>query len=85
MFGGFDGDFYNDMHILNVQKNSNSFIKVSESTIDQDYLKMLDNEEYSDMDFVLNTKPYKSKVNVNKSLMLFRTVERELEFQTDTA
>lgn len=80
MFGGFDGDFYNDMHILNVMKNSNCSIKVSESTIESDYLKMLDNPECSDIEFLLNTKPYKAKVYMNKSLMLFRTVERELEF-----
>jgi N-acetylneuraminic acid mutarotase len=42
MFGGFDGNFYNDLNIIDMSNANKSQVMVSPSTIISDYKKMID-------------------------------------------
>ena len=53
MFGGFDGSFYNDLHILHTNKLSKESIRVSASTIHNDLAGAVNQSELSDIEFVL--------------------------------
>ena len=42
MFGGFDGNFFNDLNIVDLNQTTKSQVIVSQTSITQDYLKMVD-------------------------------------------
>lgn len=51
MFGGFDGNFYNDMHILHLADIENKEIVIEPSTLSEDYCSMIGSEEDYDIIF----------------------------------
>jgi hypothetical protein len=51
MFGGFDGSFFNDMHILDLLKPQKQVINLTDSTIDKDYFSLINNLETADIIF----------------------------------
>lgn len=57
MFGGFDGNFYNDLHILHTNKPIKESVKVSQSTLHQDLASVVNMPELSDVEFVLSKSP----------------------------
>lgn len=56
MFGGFDGNFYNDLNILHTNKTFKETIKVSDSTLHRDLSNVVNAPELSDIEFVLNNQ-----------------------------
>ena len=54
MFGGFDGEFYNDMHILHLKEAPKMRGFNSSSTINSDYSKLVDSQDHSNIQFVLD-------------------------------
>lgn len=78
MFGGFDGSFYNDLHILDFQTIKKKIIKLSESTMLEDYHQLINKKESYDIKFILDN-PQKQEVFAHKALVLFRTIEREVK------
>jgi len=78
MFGGFDGNFYNDLNILDLTKPHKQIIQIQPSSIDKDYFNLVNNQEHADIVFVLDDGLH-SKVYAHKSLVLFRTIEIELQ------
>jgi hypothetical protein len=90
MFGGFDGTFYNDLHILHMNKTSKESILVGPSTLMTDLASVVDDAEVSNIEFVLNScnQANDQVIYANKSLVLYRLVERELrttEFNSGNA
>jgi hypothetical protein len=83
-FGGFDGAFYNDLHILHTNKTLKENITVSRSSMHQDFAEVVNVPELSDIEFLLQTSnPLEGFTNsavvyANKSLVLYRLIEREL-------
>jgi hypothetical protein len=76
MFGGFDGQFYDDLNLLNLKPDANQVV-ILPSTKDIDLISLVN----SSTDFnvtvkILGPNSYKT-MNVCKSLLLFRTIERE--------
>ena len=49
MFGGFDGEFYNDMHILHLKEAPKMRGFNSTSTINSDYSKLVDSQDHSNL------------------------------------
>jgi hypothetical protein len=41
MFGGFDGNFYNDLNILDFSRPNKQIINIQPSTIDMEYLSLV--------------------------------------------
>ena len=81
MFGGFDGEFYNDMHILHLKEAPKMRGFTSTSTINSDYAKLVDSLDHSNISFVLDPEMpngCEQIVYANKSLVLFRLFEREV-------
>jgi hypothetical protein len=84
MFGGFDGTFYNDLHILHTNKTLKESVRISKSTLHANLAEAVDCSEFSDIEFVL--KPAsdffevaaRTQIFANKSLVLYRLIEREL-------
>lgn len=46
MFGGFDGDFYNDLNVLHLNKHLKDTIQVSKSTLCEDYASLVHRKEF---------------------------------------
>ena len=91
MFGGFDGEFFNDMHLLhmNGQKNASSSSSTRQgSTLLDDYVQLVDKKEHSNIVFLLDPiveGGQQQAVHANKSLVLFRLFEREIrEYGSDS-
>jgi len=87
MFGGFDGEFYNDLHILNMHGDDKSYkgvknIPVGPSTKERDYLSLLNNQESYDIVFRLSDGSQSIDVFANKALVLFRSIEIEVPIST---
>jgi hypothetical protein len=60
MFGGFDGEFYNDLHILHLKQAEKTQITVSPSTLYHDYAALVDVKTFrhsADITFVLDGAP----------------------------
>ncbi len=70
MFGGFDGNFFNDMSILNLKKENNA-IMIPRSTVNEDYFTLVNNQEGSDINFRLND-PSRTLIFGHRALILFR-------------
>ena len=54
VFGGFDGAFFNDMYLLDLNKELKQTIKIQPSTIDQDYMSLVNDLNSSDITFTLD-------------------------------
>ena len=78
MFGGFDGEFYNDLNVLDLQPNFKKCV-VSESTKDQDLNRLINNYEASDFKFVIEGAEanQSSVVHANKGLVLYNLCTKE--------
>ena len=78
MFGGFDGEFYNDLNVLNLQPNFKKSI-VSESTKDLDFNRLVNSYEASDFKFVIESNlPNKSAtIYGNRGLVLYNLCTKE--------
>ena len=81
MFGGFDGNFYNDLNILDFQAPKKQIINIQPSSINADYRSLVNQRESADIVFVLDT-PTQSKIYAHKALILFRLVQREFAMET---
>lgn len=49
MFGGFDGDFFNDLHAIHLNDQRKSCIKVEKSKMDRDFTSLINNASKSDL------------------------------------
>jgi len=67
VFGGFDGQFFNDWHCLNVHPFS---IPLTPSIYSQKLSELVNNKMYSDLIFYIGKE--KEPIHVNKSLLLYR-------------
>ena len=71
MFGGFDGNFFDDLHILDMQTKDKSSISVPRSTLAEDYLTLVNSAESADIIFELNDSN-KTQIYGHRALILFR-------------
>ena len=55
MFGGFDGEFFNDLNVMDLHRNSRGIenTNIDPSTINSDYLSLLGNPNEHDFAFKL--------------------------------
>ena len=81
MFGGFDGSFFNDMHLLDFQKSNKQTITISPSSLERDYLSLVNNPQNADIVFSLENNQL---VYGHKSLILFRSMDREIRQDLNT-
>ncbi len=77
VFGGFDGQFYNDLHIVDFLHAKKQMIKPEQSTLVSDYQHLVDHQETSDITFILGDT-CRSRIASHKSLLLYRSVIKEL-------
>jgi hypothetical protein len=54
LFGGFDGNFFNDLQILDFQSGKKQVVKIQQTTINHDYKSLINQEENSDLTFILD-------------------------------
>ena len=89
MFGGFDGEFYNDLYALNLNEIQKNSTKVSDSTIDQDMVKLINNPELNDLKIIVTKESsslncfstmIQQEFYVCKALVLQRVFEREIQY-----
>ena len=88
MFGGFDGEFFNDFHMLHFGQQHTDSLMTSKvknaATIGgllEDYAKLVNSKEHSNLKFLIDgTTPGAPAqvIHANKSLVLFRLFEREV-------
>ncbi|CDW71485.1 kelch repeat [Stylonychia lemnae] len=78
MFGGFDGSFFDDLHILDLQSASKQIIHIQTSSINFDYLKLVGSDQNTDITFILDN-PQEQKVPAHKALVLFRLIKNEFQ------
>lgn len=52
MFGGFDGEFFNDMHLLHFEPEN--FSQQGPTCLLEDYAKLVDSKEHSNIKFQLD-------------------------------
>jgi N-acetylneuraminic acid mutarotase len=76
MFGGFDGNFFNDVNILSLKKENNT-VAIPKSTVSEDYFSLVNNPEGSDISFKLND-PSRTSIYGHRALILFRLLQREI-------
>lgn len=76
MFGGFDGEFYNDLNVLSLQQDVKSTM-VSASTRDSDYLSLVNSEADHDIVFTIENENKSAVVYAHRCLILFRLFETE--------
>lgn len=82
MFGGFDGRFYDDLHVLDFQTHRKINIQIQNSSITQDYCSLVGSQENADIVFCLNPGQHwnhQVEVHAHKGLILFRLVHREIQ------
>lgn len=78
MFGGFDGDFYNDLNLLDLDGDSKGTIPIKKSTITKKFCKLVNNPQNFDVTFILGFLREQVKIVAFKSLLLYRTLNLEL-------
>ena len=77
MFGGFDGEFYNDLNVMDMSKATSLQEKETE------FFSLVDSQENHDLTFRLHgdgenfSKVYQD-IHAIKSLVLFRSVHKEV-------
>ena len=54
MFGGFDGRFYDDLHVLDFQTHRKQNISIQQSSLIKDYCGLIENQDTHDIIFCLN-------------------------------
>ena len=99
MFGGFDGEFYDDLNVMDLHYNSRGIENtyISPSTINADYLSLLNNpneydfifelEYQTESEFAPESQIYcgdtarTEQIYACKSMMLYRLIEKELPIQ----
>ena len=57
MFGGFDGEFFNDMHLLNFSQEHQVIRgsqQESNSSLLEDYAKLVDSKDHANIKFMLD-------------------------------
>lgn len=57
MFGGFDGEFFNDLHILDLEYLSNERLQIAKnekSTWSSDFASLVNSPVYSDLKLGIN-------------------------------
>jgi len=57
MFGGFDGEFYNDMHALHINEQQKNIMKIEKSKIEKDFASLINNPTKSDLRLRILFKP----------------------------
>lgn len=77
MFGGFDGSFFNDVNLLDIESSNRSCIKVEPSEICKDYLSLVNNPDSADVVISIND-PKQPKVFAHRGFMLFRLMSFEV-------
>ena len=82
MFGGFDGEFFNDINTMDLSANSLlNKSAIQESTKDRDFSRIVNC--FEDHDIVFNIKGtsgfHSQRVYANKALVLYRAIEKEVE------
>lgn len=57
MFGGFDGEFYNDLHVMDLEQGSrgSAQMHIEESMREADYMTMVDSRGGHDVVFRLQS------------------------------
>jgi hypothetical protein len=85
LFGGFDGEFYNDLHALHFNDKVKRTNFVRPSSIDSDFSKMINNVDYSDLCLQVteNSIP-RYKVHLSKLMFVQNLFERELQLLIDS-
>ena len=99
MFGGFDGEFYDDLNVMDLHYNSRGIENtyISPSTINADYMSLLNNPNEYDFVFELEYQTGSEfapesqicsgesarteQIYACKSMMLYRLIEKELPSQ----
>jgi len=78
MFGGFDGEFYSDLNVLNLQPNFKKSL-ICDSSKDLDYGRLINNFDASDFKFKIEgIEPSKSAiVYATKALVLYNLCTKE--------
>ena len=59
MFGGFDGEFFNDLHILDLEYLSNERLQIAKNekiTLSSDFASLVNSPIYSDLKLCINLK-----------------------------
>ena len=82
MFGGFDSEFFNDLHVLNLDQTSMFKSKNCASTIHSDYARLVNSQEHSNITFLLEPEKIFDPMQVvyaNKALLLHRIFEKEIQ------
>ena len=82
MFGGFDGEFYNDINVMDLSSKSIMNKKaILESSKDKDFSRLVNS--YDDHDIVFRIRGqsgmHYQQVYGNKALILYRAAEKEVE------
>jgi hypothetical protein len=77
MFGGFDGDFFDDLTVLNLVNDVVSNTAILPSSFDRDFLSLLDSPSDYDIVFRVHDVFGFQDVKASKALVLYRAVEKE--------
>lgn len=78
MFGGFDGEFFNDINIMDLSRYSINKSLIKESTKDEDFSRLVNSFEDHDIIFKVQGQDCCQNVYANKALVLYRAVEKEV-------
>ena len=80
MFGGFDGEFFNDLHVMDLEFNKRGLATpIDNSTISRDFASMVNNPKFSDIKIRVNLQNgHIYCFYLNKSLLLFRSLDKEV-------
>ncbi len=54
MFGGFDGEFFNDLHALHLNEQRKNSLRVEPTRIDRDFTSLIDNQSKCDMRLIVS-------------------------------
>lgn len=94
LFGGFDGDFFNDLQVLHLNEASRKACPVSPSSLDKDFLKQINNPHNNDLRIIIEQNIMQKstdqqlqdsavfEVSVCKYLLIRWIYEKELDFVT---
>jgi hypothetical protein len=72
VFGGFDGEFHNDLHVFHTLPRTDK-VHVSESTMTQGFAGLVGDQSQSNIKFLVEGQI----IHANKSLVLHRIIEKE--------
>jgi hypothetical protein len=80
MFGGFDGEFFNDLHVMDLEHSKRGLsTQIDSSTMIKDFALMVNNPKVSDIKLRVNLQNgHIYCFYLNKSLLLYRALEKEV-------